>query len=361
MKIIRSTKCSTKFANQKKLDDLQIILYEYANVVNFFIEYFWNKEKLDKSKLLKPVVDLPIETTWLSARLRKVAAREAIDMILAVRERWKKKPEKIQKPLHRGDRMYCSSTIAELQESDSSFDCFLKINSVGNKMKLELPIKKHKHFNKWESQGKRLNSYIITKDYIQFVFEIETGEKKKEGKTIGIDTGIKCLATTSEGQRIGEEIESIIESIKRCQQNSKRQKRLRKYLKHYINSCAVQVFEQNPRLCRVVVERLKNMNFKTKENKKLSKNIRKSIGNWNYRYWLERLERECEHRRSRWTSINPKYSSQECNQCGHIDRTNRLSQDKFKCIKCGHTAHADHNAAKNILDRGVSLVYRRGI
>ena len=40
-----------------------------------------------KSKLLKPIVDLP--DTWLSARLRKVAAREAIDMILSAKKRSK--------------------------------------------------------------------------------------------------------------------------------------------------------------------------------------------------------------------------------------------------------------------------------
>ena len=50
-----------------------------------------SKEPLDVAsvlaKLLKGIVNSP--TTWLTARLRKVAAREAIDMILAAKERWK--------------------------------------------------------------------------------------------------------------------------------------------------------------------------------------------------------------------------------------------------------------------------------
>jgi IS605 OrfB family transposase len=360
MKFIRSSKCSLKFSTNKKRSELEYVLNEYSKVVNFFIEYFWNKEKLDKGSLLKPIVDLPQETTWLSARLRKVAARESIDMILASRERWKNKPDKMKKPTHKGDRIYCSSTIADLQESNSSFDCYIRLTSIGNKIKLELPIKKHKQFNKWESKGKRLNSYVITKNYIQFSFEMEVDKKKTEGKTIGIDTGIKCLATTSENQRIGDNIENIIESIKRCKQGSKRQNQLRLYLKHYINTCAKEVFKQNPRLQRIVVERLKNMNFKTKTNRKIGKGLRKSIGNWNYRYWLDRIQRECEENRVCFTSVNPMYTSQSCNQCGHTDRTNRSKQDTFKCVNCGHTDHADHNAAKNILDLGVSLVYRRG-
>ena len=76
MKVIRSTKCSLKFSTSKKKSELNTILIEYGKVVNFFIEYFW--QDLDnipsKSKLLKPIVDLPQSITWLSARLRKVAA-----------------------------------------------------------------------------------------------------------------------------------------------------------------------------------------------------------------------------------------------------------------------------------------------
>jgi hypothetical protein len=73
-------------------------------VVNIFIDYFWlNPEKATKGELLKPVVDIP--ETWLSARLRKVAAREAIDMINASKQRWK---EKAVKPVHKSNRMYVS-------------------------------------------------------------------------------------------------------------------------------------------------------------------------------------------------------------------------------------------------------------
>jgi hypothetical protein len=60
--------------------DLITILNEYGKVVNIFIQYFWNNpEKASKVLLLKDIVDIP--ETWLSARLRKVAAREAIEML----------------------------------------------------------------------------------------------------------------------------------------------------------------------------------------------------------------------------------------------------------------------------------------
>ena len=85
MKIVRSTKCSIKFATKKKKYELNTVLKEYGKVVNIFISYFWDKPEFDNTQLLKPIVDIPIDQTWLSARLRKVAAREALGMVPASR------------------------------------------------------------------------------------------------------------------------------------------------------------------------------------------------------------------------------------------------------------------------------------
>jgi putative transposase len=50
-------------------------------------------------------------------------------------------------------------------------------------------------------------------------------------------------------------------------------------------------------------------------------------------------------------AVNPKYTSRICYACGHNEKGNRKTQDQFKCLSCGHTANADHNAALNILAR----------
>jgi putative transposase len=49
--------------------------------------------------------------------------------------------------------------------------------------------------------------------------------------------------------------------------------------------------------------------------------------------------------------VDPRNSSRECSQCGHIDKANRPSQSKFSCQRCGHTAHADLNAARVLSGR----------
>lgn len=49
--------------------------------------------------------------------------------------------------------------------------------------------------------------------------------------------------------------------------------------------------------------------------------------------------------------VDPRHTSQRCRKCGHIAPENRESQAVFECTSCGHMAHADINAAGNILDR----------
>jgi len=47
--------------------------------------------------------------------------------------------------------------------------------------------------------------------------------------------------------------------------------------------------------------------------------------------------------------VRAAYTSQRCSQCAHVAKENRVSQSKFCCVSCGHTANADRNAALNIL------------
>lgn len=54
--------------------------------------------------------------------------------------------------------------------------------------------------------------------------------------------------------------------------------------------------------------------------------------------------------------VNPKNSSQECSQCGHIHKDNRKTQSRFICLSCGYQDNADSNANKVLKKRGIELV-----
>ncbi len=393
MKIVRSSKCSIKFATKKKKDELQTILQEYSNVVNIFIEYFWKNGVVKNTELLKDIVDIP-KNTWLSARLRKVAAREALGMvgsakavmesnkqmmsnrINAIESTLKKlKPttrkirRKINKlhmelkskkmrlnswkptmPKHSGRSMSVSCTIAELQEVKEAkgFDAWLHLASIGNKISLDIPITFHKHYTQLVKNGTRLNSYVISKDAVVFAFEIETGPKKSVKKMIGVDTGMTALAALSTGELLGTDIKEHIARAKRCSYGSKGHKRASRALKQVMDEVAKKTISDTD---LVVVENLKGISANTKLKGRLSQNMRSSIGKWNQRYWIGRLEQNCERNRVSFRSVSPYNTSITCSACGNVDRANRRSQEMFECSVCAHTENADVNAAKNILSR----------
>jgi putative transposase len=53
--------------------------------------------------------------------------------------------------------------------------------------------------------------------------------------------------------------------------------------------------------------------------------------------------------------VNPCYTSQTCAECHQVDAGNRVNQEEFRCLKCGHCDFADINAARNILRAGRAL------
>ena len=58
--------------------------------------------------------------------------------------------------------------------------------------------------------------------------------------------------------------------------------------------------------------------------------------------------------------VDPRHTSQRCSACDHVAPGNRPSQATFACLACGHTEHADVNAAKNILAAGLAATARGG-
>ena len=66
------------------------------------------------------------------------------------------------------------------------------------------------------------------------------------------------------------------------------------------------------------------------------------------------LAYKLEDRGGHLCKVDPRHTSQTCSDCGAVDRESRKSQAVFSCRTCGFRAHADHNAAINILRRNTA-------
>jgi putative transposase len=75
--------------------------------------------------------------------------------------------------------------------------------------------------------------------------------------------------------------------------------------------------------------------------------------------WYE-LRRELSYK-LRWRGgelilVPPNYTSQQCSVCGSVNKANRISQSRFKCVSCGYESNADLNASRNILAAGHAVL-----
>jgi putative transposase len=54
-------------------------------------------------------------------------------------------------------------------------------------------------------------------------------------------------------------------------------------------------------------------------------------------------------------AVPPHHTSTTCPRCQHVSAKNRGTQERFKCIECEYTNHADVVGAINVLERGLRL------
>ena len=82
------------------------------------------------------------------------------------------------------------------------------------------------------------------------------------------------------------------------------------------------------------------------------------LNNWSYFDLQNKIKYKADEYGINVVMIRPSHTSQRCHECGYISKENRQSQDKFKCVNCGHTTHADLNAARNIAMKDIETIIK---
>jgi IS605 OrfB family transposase len=164
---------------------------------------------------------------------------------------------------------------------------------------------------------------------------------------------MNVLATTSSENYYGKDFIKVISEVNSKKKGSKNRKRKTRELKQTIDEVAKKIIkEEKPQT--IVVENLKSLSKNKKD--KFPKHLRKLLNSWNYRYWLKRIEMQCEENRVSFRTVNPYQTSITCSKCGTIEKSNR-NGICYKCNKCGIELNADHNASINILNRWLQGAY----
>ncbi|MEV0591430.1 RNA-guided endonuclease InsQ/TnpB family protein [Nonomuraea cavernae] len=83
--------------------------------------------------------------------------------------------------------------------------------------------------------------------------------------------------------------------------------------------------------------------------------LNRSILDAGWGVFLTILSHKAESAGRKLIAVNPAGTSRTCARCGHCAKENRVTQASFVCTACEHAAHADVNAAVNILRAGLAL------
>ena len=232
------------------------------------------------------------------------------------------------------------------------FDMLVELRCFDSRtrsIKIAIPLKRNKQFNKWMEKGKLATSVILTDKYIQFSFKIKQ-DKKKHGSVIGIDPGAKNLLTTDSGKKHGTGIWRLLKKLKRKKRCSVAWYACREEILEYIDkTCKLIPYGI---LKYLVLEDNRRIKFKMKRRKKrLSKRNRSVLTGWAIGRLNLRLNQLCEENGVSFRRVPAWNNSRTCPNCGYSEEANRVSQDVFTCRKCGHVRHADDVGAVNTLAR----------
>ena len=201
--------------------------------------------------------------------------------------------------------------------------------------------------------------------YAQFCIDITRVENSDStGHYLGIDVGLESFYTDSTGKKVEnprflrkseKRLKKLQRKLSQCKKGSTNRRKAQAKLsrqhlkvsrqrKDFVIKTARYVAMSND---IVVIE---NLNIKGLVKTKLAKSI--NDASWSmFREWLEYF---CQIFDRKLIAVNPNYTSQDCSNCGQ--RVKKSLSTRTHICSCGARLDRDHNAAINILNKGLDSV-----
>jgi putative transposase len=199
---------------------------------------------------------------------------------------------------------------------------------------------------------------------------------------IGLDAGIENLVTDSDGKSYGKvrpdrsaERIPIEHALSRQKRGSRRwrqtQKRLSRQRSREAAARRTRHFQVASRIVRsgpqvICVEKLKLHNMtrsargtieKPGANVRAKSGLNRSILDAGLAQFIRILTDKAESAGRLVVAVDPRGTSQECSDCG--ETVAKTLKQRWHSCSCGAEYHRDHNAARNVLQRGVVVPLRQ--
>jgi putative transposase len=217
--------------------------------------------------------------------------------------------------------------------------------------------------------------------------DVATNPLPATGRTAGIDVGIVSFATTSDGQQIdnprwgrgaADRLTAAQQRLQRAKHRSRNRDRRRETVAARHRKIANQRKDFHHKHARalavryelLVVEdlRIANMVRRAKpipdadnpeqflpNGARAKSGLNRSISDAGWGQFVSILRAKAEDAGRTWIEVDPRHTSDRCENCGYAAAENRVTQADFVCQRCSHRAPADQHAARNILRAGLAL------
>jgi len=219
-------------------------------------------------------------------------------------------------------------------------------------------------------QGESDLIYHRGKFYLAATCDIPDPDPATVDDFLGVDFGVKTIAATSDGKRMSGSMVNNVrfrhrrlrERLQRCGSRSAKRKlkrlsgkesRFATNVNHVISKQIVAEAKGTHR--GIAIENLKGITERVTVRKKQ----RAVLRSWSFFQLRNFIQYKAILAGVIMEAIDPRNTSRECSECGHIAKENRRTQESFACIACGHAEHADINAARNIRCRAIHKLANR--
>lgn len=368
--MIRSSKHTLKFTNSNKTQVLSNFVDEYRRVAKVILDEIWENgygdfhPSLDKLNGCPKYLDynkFKVKTS-LSARVLRTLTTQLVNILRGSIKKRKstiylfesgkisrEKADKIlrnyplRKPNLDNVKPELNSICCDFRQHDGEFDLFIALKCLGKQYnKICLPIKHTRISRKWANQGSQLNSISLDKQKVTLRFKIQPKNQNKGTKVIGVDQGLKTVATLSDGQTTPfcdahqHTLESIITKLVRKKKGSLAFKKAQEHRKNFIHWSINQLNFTGLREIRL--EKIWNIGYKKRKSRKLS--------HWTNTLIRDKIKSRAEELEVPVIEQDCSYRSQRCFSCGIVRKANRKGKI-YKCKHCNYEADADYNASLN--------------
>lgn len=358
MKTIRTISCKLQTV-PAQVEHIEQTLKAFANACNYVSQYGQKHKISNQFKLQRGCYKIVREKFGLSANL---AVRAIARVAVCLRAK--------KNSLFRPTSIDYDARIFTYKESDN----LVSLTLLYGRSKFFLDIGK---YQRNALRGKKPTSATLCKKHNGYFLDIQIKEDSPEPLKpkgmLGVDLGVKNIATTSTGRifssqalnsyrikrhKIRKSLQSKAakgkhSTRKNCRRILKRlsgkESRAAKNINHTISKRIIDEAKESE--LAIALENLTGIRERT--NKRLRRSQRGLHNSWSFYQLKSMILYKAQRAGVPVVQINPRYTSLMCSSCLHAG-IRRGS--KFFCSNCGNISDADLNAAQNIAAVGAVSV-----